>query len=422
MNRRIAPDVYLGVVEIRQDDQRYAIGGPGETLEYAVKMRRLPHDRSLDGLLDRGQVTPEDIRDLATLVASFHEEAATGPKITRLGSIEAVRQNVEENFAQTERFGGVTISNDAFDEIAAYSRAFLEAKEAEFRQRAAGGRVRDCHGDLHTAQIFLEPSPSGETANKISIIDCIEFNDRFRYSDVAEDIAFLAMDLDFHGRPDLSELFVNTYAEASGDLGVHGLLNFFKSYRAYVRGKVTSFRLDGPGLPEETRRAILEAARAYFKLAHAYASVFPNPALIVVAGLPGTGKSSVAEELARRWDAVYISSDVTRKALAGVGPTEHRYSSFETGIYEPVFSRSTYKAMLDQAKHNLAEGRSVVLDATFRRAEERLRAAEIARECDADAWIVEMVLDEATVKTRLKERVLRGDSTSDARWATYQRQ
>ena len=422
LNRRIAPDVYLGVVEIRRQGSRYAVDGPGETVEYAVKMRRLPHDRSLDGLLDQDQVSHDDIRHLATLVANFHADAATGPEITRLGSIEAVRQNVEENFAQTERFVGMTIPSDTFDDIAAYSRAFLDTNEAIFRRRAADGRVRDCHGDLHSAQIFLESSPTGETANKISIIDCIEFTDRFRYSDVAEDIAFLAMDLDFHGRPDLSQLFVETYAEVSGDAGVHGLLGFFKGYRAYVRGKVSSFRLDDTSLSEEARRDISGTARAYFKLAHDYARVFPQPALIVVAGLPGTGKSSVAEELARRWDVAYISSDITRKALAGAGPTEHQYSSFETGIYEPTFSRSTYNAMFDQAKQHLLAGRSVVLDATFRRAEERRRATEMARECDASAWIVEMVLDDSTVKTRLEERVLRGDSTSDARWATYQQQ
>jgi aminoglycoside phosphotransferase family enzyme len=185
--------------------------------------------------------------------------------------------------------------------LTAYSRAFLDQKKALFDQRSENGRIKDGHGDLHTAQIFLE--------NGISIIDCIEFNNRFRYLDVAEDIAFLAMDLDYHHRPDLSRLFVRTYIEESGDGGVAGLLDFFKVYRAYVRGKVTSFRLDDAQLDAEERELVRSTARAYFQLAYSYLPTLPQPALILVGGLTGTGKSTIAQELAHRWDLAYISSD-----------------------------------------------------------------------------------------------------------------
>ena len=213
-----------------------------------------------------------------------------------------VRQNIEENFSQTERFIGECLSSHWYDDLVAYSQAFLAAKEQVFRRRATEGRVRDCHGDLHTAQIFLETGHEGAGANSISIIDCIEFNDRFRCSDEDEDISFLAMDLDFHGRPDLSQLFVETYVEKSDDPGALELLNFFKAYRAYVRGKVTSFRLADPLLSEEDREQVLATAQDYFRLAHSYTQVFPSPALILVARATGTGKSTVAQELSERWD------------------------------------------------------------------------------------------------------------------------
>lgn len=241
LNRRISPDVYLGVVEIREQDGSYAIDGPGKTVEYAVKMRQLPEERAMKVLLERGEVSDEDMRHFAAKIAGFHSRAKTGPEITRFGDLEAVRENKEENFLQTEKYVDTTLSEDSFDDIVAYSRAFMDERKELFHRRAKEGRIRDCHGDLHTAQIFLETDPERGQGGIISIIDCIEFNERFRYSDVAEDIAFLAMDLDFHGRPDLSRLFVETYVEESGDPGVLDVLNFFKAYRAYVRGKVTSF-------------------------------------------------------------------------------------------------------------------------------------------------------------------------------------
>jgi aminoglycoside phosphotransferase family enzyme/predicted kinase len=413
LNRRLSPEVYLGVVEIRELNGQYAIEGPGQTVEYAVKMLQLPRHRAMNALLQEDKVSEGDIRRLAARIADFHSRAETSPEISRLGGLEAVRQNVEENFSQTEKFLGVCLSADAFDDLVAYSRAFLEVKKELFQRRASQGRIRDCHGDLHTAQIFLE--------NGISIIDCIEFNDRFRCSDVAEDIAFLAMDLDYHHRPDLSRLFIETYVQESNDSGVLDLLDFFKSYRAYVRGKVTSFRLDDPALTDEGKEKARASARAYFELARSYIRVFPRPAMVLVVGLTGTGKSTVAQELARRWNFSYVSSDITRKALAGIAPDERRYESFGEGIYSPEFSRRTYDAMFRQAEQCLQDGRSVVLDGTFRSAVERSRAIEAARRGGADAWIIECSLPEEEVRRRLERRTREETSASDARWELFHR-
>lgn len=422
LNRRLSPDVYLGVEEIREQTGDYSIGGPGRTVEYTVKMLQLPRDKSLSRLLQEGQVSGEGIYRLARRIADFHRRAETSPEITQLGSLEVVRENILENFSQTEKYIGQCLSQDTFDDLVAYSNAFLTAKEEIFRQRADQGRVRDCHGDLHTAQIFLDTCSEPGLGDGTSIIDCIEFNDRFRCSDVAEDVAFLAMDLDFHRRPDLSRLFIETYQQACRDEGVMALLDFFKSYRAYVRGKVTSFRLDDPELSDSERKQDTETARSYFQLAHSYARVFPKPSVVLVCGPSGTGKSTVAQELARRWDLDYISSDLTRKALAGVLPEEHQYVAMGEGIYSPEFTKRTYDSMFRQATEHLQGGSSVVLDATFRRREDRAQAIEVAHQHGAEAWIVECCLSAEEAKRRLKLRFQEGDSVSDARWEIYLQQ
>ncbi len=411
LNRRISPQVYLGVVEVRLQGGRYAVEGPGETVEYAVKMRRLPSERLLATLLRQDEVASEDIRRLAGRIAEFHAGAETGPSITRLGGIEAVRQNVEENFSQTRQYVGTCLSQDVFDDLEAYSQVFMAVREGLFWRREAQGRVRDCHGDLHTGQIFLE--------NGISIIDCIEFNERFRYSDVAADLAFLAMDLDFYNRQDLARLLVETYVEASGDAGIVSLMDFFKVYRAYVRGKVTAFRLDDPTLGGEERQRVVTQAQAYFHLAHTYAQPIPRPALVLVCGLTGAGKTTVAQELARCWGLTSISSDQVRKELAGIAATEHQYVPFGQGIYSPEFSQRTYQTMLQRAAEELRQGRSVVLDATFRRAGERVQAVALARSLGVETWVVECVLGEGEVRRRLEERVRQGGSVSDSRWELY---
>ena len=422
LNRRMSPEVYLGVEEIRKEGGRFALGGPGRTVEYAVKMRRLPQERSLDSLLHLGRVSPDDVERIAARIARFHHRADIGPEITSYGDLDAVRRNVEENFAQTRRFVGSVLSMDDYDEIAAYSRAFMELSRSSFQRRAREGRIRDCHGDLHTAHVFLQSPSIDGGSDGISIIDCIEFNERFRCSDVAEDIAFLAMDLDYHGRQDLSQLFVGTYVSESKDRGVGELMDFFKSYRACVRGKVTSFKLDDPHLPEAARKDALESASAYFQLARSYVPTFPRPAAILFAGVTGTGKSTVAVDLARRWSMAYISSDLTRKSLAGIDPREHRYEPFMEGIYSSTFSELTYRKMQERASEHLLKGKSVVLDGTFRHAEERASMVDLARELEAEAWIVECRLPEAEARKRLDRRAEEVDSVSDGRWSLFHQQ
>ncbi len=263
LNRRLCPEAYLGVVPIRRKGNSIFIAGQGEIIEYAVKMCRLPQEAMMDVLLTNNQVSSEMVANLARKLVEFHDKAETNATISAFGSLDTITQNTEENFTQTEKYISHTISQENYQRLNAYTNNFIEQNASLFSKRVQDGQIRDCHGDLHAAHICF--------SNGICIYDCIEFNDRFRYCDIASEVAFLAMDLDHYGRADLSHSFINTYAEMSQDKELLTLLNFYKCYRAYVRGKVESFKLDDPHISEEEKTRVLAIAKRYFDLAESYA-------------------------------------------------------------------------------------------------------------------------------------------------------
>jgi aminoglycoside phosphotransferase family enzyme len=262
LNRRLCADTYLGVVPITRENGRFIPGGKGEALDYAVKMRRLPQDRMMDVLLKQNKVTPEMVGNVANILVDFHRKAATDEEITKLGGIDSVIQNTSENFAQTDKYFKVIIAPDTWRRIKTYTEKFIEVNRALFLKRMAEGKVRDCHGDLHAAHICF--------SNGICIYDCIEFIDRLRYTDVTADIAFLAMDLDHYTRQDLSAFFIKAYIKQSGDEEILNLLDFYKCYRAYVRGKIGCLQYDDPYISRKEKKQIALNARNYFRLAESY--------------------------------------------------------------------------------------------------------------------------------------------------------
>ena len=262
LNRRLCPDAYLAVVPIVEERDRLRIEGRGKAIEYAVKMKQLPQDRMMDMLLPRGQVTLEMVARVAEKLADFHKKAETSQKIATFGRLDVVRQNTDENFAQTEKYIGTSITAEEYQHIKNYTNDVIDSNVSLFNKRVRGEKIRDCHGDLHAAHVCF--------TGDICIYDCIEFNDRFRYSDVASEIAFLAMDLDRYQQVGLSQHLVNTYVQLSRDEELLKLLNFYKCYRAYVRGKVESFKLDDAYIPEEEKAKVLTAAQSYFELAESY--------------------------------------------------------------------------------------------------------------------------------------------------------
>ena len=411
LNRRLCPETYLSVVPINKKGTIFTLGGEGKIVDYVVKMKQLPRDRMLNELVLKNRLPPGTTVRIAQKLAGFHKSAATGGEIDKFGGLDNIKFNTDENFRQTEKYFDVTISPDKFNRIKHFTNRFIDENSGLFQNRVTGGKIRDCHGDLHAAHICV--------TDGICIYDCIEFNERFRYCDVASEAAFLAMDLDHYGRADLSRSFVEAYVDASGDSEMLKLLNFYKCYRAYVRGKVESFKFDDPYIGEGEREKTRETAASYFDLAGFYTR--PKPVLFIMAGLVGTGKSVIANGLAKRLGAVVISSDIVRKTMAGIPLTEHSFNEFNSGLYSKEFSKKTYDELFTRARDYLSKGVSVILDATFILAEGRRTAAQIARDAGADFFILECVLDAATVKKRLQLRLERG-CISDATWETYEAQ
>jgi len=422
LNRRLSPDVYLGVLPVTRNNGDVTIGGKGEPIEYAVKMKRISMENLMIRLLRKNRLTREMVENVANRIALFHREAASSEEISKFGSVDVIRTNTDENFAQTEKYVGKTITRSQFDAIRNYTDDYLNNRTQLFRKRIEEGKIRDCHGDLHLEHICVtEP---------IRIIDCIEFNDRFRYSDTTADIAFLAMDLDFNGRRDLSEALMDAYIQSSGDEGARNLVNFYKVYRAYVRGKVTSFRLDSHDpVSEKDKEEILRIAQKYFALAASYveeekpeALLGRRPRLIITCGLMGTGKTTIAKEIAKIEGWAMISSDAVRKQLAGIPSTRHEYTAFEKGLYSREFTERTYKRMNEIAEEFLRNGKSVVIDASFSKKSERDKAYALAKATNAEFTCIELVCPEQKTKRRLTARMHKKGAISDGRWEIFPQQ
>jgi len=263
LNRRMAPDIYEGVVPVTErEDGWLVLGGDGPVRDYAVRMKPIAMELLMKNLLLAGDLGEADVARVGRAIASFHAGARRSPEIDSFGLAGSFRVNTDENFEQTRCFIGRTIEKAAYDALVSYTDIFYTVHKDLFPKRIADGRIRDCHGDLHMEHVVL--------TDPVAAFDCIEFNDRFRYSDTAADIAFLAMDLDFHGRRDLSDALVLAYVDGTGDVGVLDVLNFYKVYRAYVRGKVLSFKLDDAHISEGEKEEARSSARAYFELALSY--------------------------------------------------------------------------------------------------------------------------------------------------------
>jgi hypothetical protein len=408
LNRRLAPDFYLELVEITEDAGGNIVMGPrGRVIEHAVKMRRLPEDRMLKGLLSENRVIPSEMESVARRVADFHRQAETGGRIDENGGLAVIRKNQDENFEQTEKYIGITIPEEKYRFIQSFTNDFMDRNRSLFERRVKEHRIRDCHGDLHIEHICL--------TDGIVIFDCIEFNERFRFGDVAAEVAFLAMDLDFNSYPEYARAFVDAYVRYSEDIELARLLNFYRSYYAYVRGKVISFRLDDRAIEEKDREDARKLASRYFDLAYTYAARPERKTLILTAGLMGTGKSVLASLIASRFDADLIRMDVVRKEMLNIAPTEHRYEDFGKGIYSDEVSGRAYDRTLEAAASRLKDGKSVIIDASFKSRMERQKAAQIAEELQADFFILECTLPDKLIAKRLGARMSEKGEVSDGR-------
>ncbi len=269
LNRRLCPTIYQEVLAIHQQGEIYNLSGHGKIGEYCLKMVRMPQDKMMNKIITAGKMTRQNIDDIVAVLEPFYALAQGSPKIDEYGTAKTVGVNVMENFQQTEQFVGCkALTADEFQSIRSYAKSFLDKRKNIFAQRIAEDRIRECHGDLHSANICL--------ADQVYIYDCIEFNKRFRYSDIACDLAFLAMDLEYNGLHKLSDYFIKRYIDDSGDSGLLKVFNFYKCYRASVRGKIGLLTAHEPEVDEKTRESSLNQAERYFLLAQKYADLCAN--------------------------------------------------------------------------------------------------------------------------------------------------
>jgi aminoglycoside phosphotransferase family enzyme/predicted kinase len=434
LNRRLAPSIYLGVVPISIRAGRFTFADGDEVVEYAVQMRKLSARHFLDQLVERDEVVPGDLNRIVHLLKQFYEGQHPTDDIEAWGRIDRLRISTDENFRQTREFIGParvvtiaslpgkkrgaigpsdvsvpgTISRPAFEAIRFYTGRFYAQHERLFTSRIKEGRILDCHGDLHLEHIHITPSA-------LHIYDCIEFNDRFRYVDVANDAAFLAMDLDYEGRPDLARYFSTQMVSALNDDGMPRLMDFYKCYRAYVRGKVESLHSVAPAAPDEQRRASAEHARRYFQLALRYAVAGSQPLVLSVMGRIASGKSTLAHALGAELGWEVYSSDDVRKKMAGLPLYERSSSAARKRLYSTAMTEKTYDRLLTIAEAQLQKGHNVILDATFARREQRERFAEQFGKCGIAWRFLEAQAGNAAVKQRLRAREAKPDEVSDAR-------
>ncbi len=412
LNRRLCPDIYLGTKRIIKDKRGiFRLDGEGETIEYGVLMKRLPRERMLDQMIADDTVTEVMISQIADKLCRFHQRARRGADVDAFGSPQTVRFNWEENFEQTAPFIERTISKSDYELIKSRVYRWLADNENLLLERVAKRRICDGHGDVRCESIAV--------TNDICIFDCIEFNERFRCADVANEAAFLAMDLDAYGRPDLGYFFFESYAEKADDTQIFELYSFYRCYRAFVRGKVLSFQLDEAELSEENHKIAGQRAKNYFKIAASSARPVRTPVIILVAGLSGTGKTSVARSIAGQLGWRVVSSDAVRQRIFG---GEKKSSDYGKGKYDEESNRLTYEKMFETGIELCWKNGGVILDATFSRAADREKIRQIAESIGAECPIIECRLSPEAVRRRLELRAQKKDGLSDATWNIFLRQ
>jgi aminoglycoside phosphotransferase family enzyme/predicted kinase len=413
LNRRLAAPVYVDVTSVvRRPDGRLALGSDGELVEPLLRMRRLPADRLLPALLAGGAVDAAMMSALARRIADFHRAAPTGPAVAAHAAPEALRERFAATLADQARFVGSVLPAAEHAFLAAFGERFVRTHEPLLRARQAEGRIREGHGDLHAEHVCFVDAPSepdpGALPAGVYVFDCIEFSEAFRCNDVASEVAFLAMDLEFRGRRDLADAFVAAYATAAGDGGLAILLPYYAACRAAVRALVACLTSGEDEVAPDERAAARRRAGAYLRLAVRSAWRADPPAIVACCGLSGTGKSALAAELADCTDYVWLRSDVIRRR-AGDDRREDRYG--------PAARTAVYETLTREAEQVLAANRGVIADATFLRRADRDRLAAVAARLGRRIVFLETDAPESVVRARLDARP--ADDVSEARFDTY---
>ncbi len=422
LNRRLAGEIYHGVVPIvKASKDRLVVGRPGmemapdeEVIEYAVEMDRLPADRMLSSLLERGKATDSMIDGLADRLAAFHQKCATGEEVNRYATPEEVRAQVDANLCESGASLDSLLGIDLISPFRAWFERTVNELTPLMKARIEEGRVREGHGDLHAGNICVRDA-ADEKGEKIVIYDRIEFTPKFRCRDVAADLAFLTMDLRYRGEAARAERLIDRYVERSGDDGLRSLLRLYETHLALVRGKVALLKSAEAEVPHEERKEAEQEALRYVTLAFA---CMLGPALILLCGLPATGKSFVSRRLSELLRCPVLRSDEVRKELAGIEPSEDPGERREA-MYSDEFTARTYGRLRERAEAALDENRPVIIDATLPTAERRGQLIGLAQEREIPWVLLHLEASDETVRRRMTARARDEEEVSDANFEVY---
>jgi len=406
LNRRTAPQLYQGVIPITGTPQQPRMGGAGTAIEYAVKMRQFPQQALAARLMAEGKLNADHMDQIAITLAAFHDAVDVAAPDSPWGSTQQVQRPVMDNF---DAIAAGLVNGDDKKRLATlrlWSEQAVAALEPVLAVRKDNGFIRECHGDMHLGNLVV-------LDDHIAAFDCIEFNPALRWIDVMSEAAFLAMDLNDHGRSDFAWRFMNTYLEHTGDYHGMAVMAFYMTYRAMVRAKVSRIRLGQSGINSAERDALEREYQGYIRLAERCTSPVPTE-LIITHGLSGSGKTTVARTVATQLGAVHIRSDIERKRLYGVAPAQHSGSGVNQGLYNREAGERTYTRLADLAVDLLGSGYPVVVDAAFLHRAQRTRFQNLARERGVPLVILDIYAPQPELRARIAQRLARGRDASEA--------
>lgn len=406
LNRRLAPQLYLEVLALYGTPERPHFHGQGAPIEYAVKIAQFVQETLLSHLIAAGQLQVSHIDRLAHEVSAFHARIATADPLSHFGIPEMIYQPVQENFQHLFDTIDDPVRQAHARALEAWCQRTFAAHRPTFVARKRNGFIRECHGDMHLGNMILRD-------DEVVIFDCLEFNEDLRWIDVASEVAFLTMDLEDRGRPDLAHRFLNGYLEATGDYGLLALLPFYLTYRATVRAKVAAIRLGQSQLSPEEAAQARGAFGSYFDLAERYTRP-SRPRLLITYGLSGSGKTFATQPLVEATGTIRIRSDVERKRLFGLAPLERSTNRNDLNLYAPAATQRTYAQLAQLTTHVVKAGFTVVVDATFLKRAQRDAFRHLAAQLNVPFAILEFCASEETLRRRVAQRSTQADDASEA--------
>jgi aminoglycoside phosphotransferase family enzyme/predicted kinase len=406
LNRRLAPDLYLDVVAITGTPEAPRLHGPGEAIEYAVRMKRFPQEALLSRVLDRGEIRPEHIDALARLVADFHERVPPVATNTLFGTRDDVLRAPKENLRYLAQRISDPQRTAQLERLRKWTDEEFITRREDFAKRRRDGFIRECHGDMHLGNMVL-------LDDDVKVFDCIEFNEAFRWIDVMSEVAFVVMDLEDRNLVDLSRRFLNAYLEWTGDYGGLIVLPFYFVYRALVRALVDVIRAKQIGESTSEQHKLEEEFQSYLDLAERWTRR-PPPRLMITYGVTGSGKTTGTQALLESTGAIRVRSDVERKRLFGLRPNEPSKPAYGRRLYSRDATDRTYRRLSESATAAIRAGFSAIVDATFLTRRRRQRFRSLAEDLRVPFGILEFNADDVTLRQRIEQRLRRGRDASEA--------